>query len=145
MTVVRLADGSLFLRSPVPLDAETRTALDEMGSVRAIVAPPRGAHHLFAGDHSKAYSGAKLHGAPGLPDKRKDLKFTSILSDEAYADWQGQIEQHLFRGAPVLNEVVLFHPATRTLIFTDLVFNVAAQDASRARVFNWVTGAWTLC
>lgn len=27
------------------------------------------------------------------------------------------------------------------MIFTDLVFNVAAQDASSARVFNWVTGA----
>jgi hypothetical protein len=28
--------------------------------------------------------------------------------------------QHLFRGAPPLNEVVFFHPATRTLILTDL-------------------------
>jgi hypothetical protein len=140
MTVVRLADGSLFLHSPVSLDAETRTALDEIGTVRAIVAPSR-AHHLFAVDYTKAYPGAKLHGAPGLPDKRKDLKFSSTLSDEAHADWQGQIEQHLFRGAPVLNEVVFFHPTTRTVIFTDLVFNVATEDASRARVFNWVTGA----
>src|SRR6202035_534875 len=75
MTVVRLADGSLFLHSPVSLDTETSTALDEIGSVREIVAPSR-AHHLFAGDYSKAYPGAKLHGAPGLPDKRKDLKFS---------------------------------------------------------------------
>jgi hypothetical protein len=104
-------------------------------------ARPRGAHLLFAGDYFKAYPGAKLRGAPGLPDKREDLKFSSILSDEAHADWQGQVEQHLFRGAPVLNEVVFFHPATRTVIFTDFVFNVATQDASRARVFNWVTGA----
>ncbi len=140
MTVLRLADGSLFLHSPVPLDAETGTALDEIGSVRAIVAPSK-AHHLFVGDYVKAYPGAKLHLAPGLPDKRKDLKFTSILGDEAHADWQGQIEQHLFRGAPFLNEVVFCHPATHTVIFTDLVFNVAAQDASSARVFNWVTGA----
>jgi Domain of unknown function (DUF4336) len=140
MTVVRLADGSLFLHSPVSLDTETRTALDEIGSVRAIVAPSR-AHHLFAGDYSKAYPGAKLHGAPGLPDKRKDLIFSTILGDEAHADWQGQIEQHLFQGAPFLNEVVFFHPATSTVIFTDLVFNVATEDASKARVFYWMTGA----
>jgi hypothetical protein len=50
-------------------------------------------------------------------------------------DWRGKIEQHLFRGAPVLNEVVFFHRATGTLIFTDLVFNVAPKNASKARCF----------
>jgi hypothetical protein len=140
MTIVKLADGGLFLHSPVPLDARTKAALDEIGAVRAIVAPSK-AHHLFAGDYVKEYPGARLYGAPGLPDKRKDLKFDAILSDTAPLEWQGQIEQHLFRGAPFLNEAVFFHAPTRSIIFTDLVFNVAARDASRARVFNWLTGA----
>jgi hypothetical protein len=140
MTIVRLADGGLFLHSPVPLDAETRTALNEIGPVHAIVAPSK-AHHLFVGDYVKAYPAAKLYGAPGLPEKRKDLRFDAILGDEAGADWRGEIEQHLFVGAPRLNEVVFFHPASRTVIFTDLVFNVPAQDASKARAFNWLTGA----
>ncbi|MHB8380777.1 MAG: DUF4336 domain-containing protein [Candidatus Binataceae bacterium] len=140
MTVIRLADGSLFLHSPILLDSETRAALDEIGPVRAIIAPSK-AHHLFAGDYVKAYPEAKLHGAPGLADKRKDLTFASILDDEAATDWRGQIEQHLFRGAPFLNEVVFYHRATHTLIFTDLVFNVSRQDAAQARVFNWISGA----
>jgi Domain of unknown function (DUF4336) len=140
MTIIRLADGGLFLHSPVPLDAETRAALDAIGPVRAIVAPSK-AHHLFAGEYVKTYGGAKLHGAPGLSDKRRDLKFDSILGDDPHPDWQGQIEQHLFRGAPRLNEVVFFHPATQTVIFTDLVFNMPAQHASKARVFNWLSGA----
>ena len=96
MTVVRLAGGGLFLHSPVPLDDNLRTALDKIDSVRAIVAPSR-AHHLFVGDYVKAFRGAKLHAAPGLPEKRKDLRFDSILSDEAGADWRGQIDQHLVR------------------------------------------------
>ncbi|HEY6417659.1 MAG TPA: DUF4336 domain-containing protein [Candidatus Binataceae bacterium] len=140
MTIVKLADGGLFLHSPVPLDAETHAALDDFGPVRAIVAPSK-AHHLFVGDYVKEYPGAKLYGAPELPEKRKDLKFDSTLSDTAPPEWQGQLEQHLFRGAPFLNEVVFFHAPTRTIIFTDLVFNVAVRDASRARVFNWLTGA----
>lgn len=140
MTIVRLTEGGLFLHSPVPLDAEIQIALNEIGPVRAIVAPSR-AHHLFVGDYVKAYPAAKLHGAPGLSEKRRDLRFDAILGDEPDPDWQGQIEQHLFCGAPVLNEVVFFHPASRSIIFTDLVFNVAAEDASKARVFNWVTGA----
>jgi hypothetical protein len=45
--------------------------------------------------------------------KRADLKFDSILGDWPHPDWQGQIEQHLFRGAPFLNEVVFFHLLTR--------------------------------
>ena len=140
MTVIQLADRGLFLHSPVPLDADLRAALDALGAVRAIVAPSK-AHHLYVGDYVAAYPDAKLHGAPGLADKRTDLKFDSILSDEADPDWRGQIDQHFFRGDPFLNEVVFFHRATRTAIFTDLIFNVAAEDASKARVFNWLTGA----
>jgi uncharacterized protein DUF4336 len=140
MTIIRLTDGSLFLHSPVPLDAALRAALDEIGPVRAIVAPSK-AHHLFVGDFVKAYPQAKLAGAPGLADKRKDVRFDTLLGDEPHPEWQGQIEQHLFHGAPFVNEVVFFHPATRSVIFTDLVFNVAAQDAGKARVFHWVSGA----
>jgi hypothetical protein len=47
---------------------------------------------------------------------RPDLHFNDELGDEPQSEWRGQIEQHLFRGAPPLNEVVFFHPATRTLI-----------------------------
>lgn len=140
MTVIRLANGSLFLHSPILLDPETRAALDEIGAVREIVAPSK-AHHLFVGEYLKAYPEAKLHGAPDLSSKRKDLTFTSILGDEADPDWQGQIEHHLFGGTPFLNEIVFYHPATHTLIFTDLVFNVSRQDAAQARVFNWISGA----
>lgn len=144
MTIVRLADGGLFLHSPVPLDAETRAAIDQIGPVRAIVAPSK-AHHLFVGDYVKAYPAAKLHGAPGLAEKRRDLNFASILGDEAHPEWRDQIAQRLFLGAPRLNEVVFFHSASRTIIFTDLVFNLPSRDASKARVFNWLTGAAGHC
>ena len=140
MTIIRLADRGLFLHSPVPLEVDIRSTLDEIGPVRAIVAPSR-AHHLFVGDYVKAYTAAKLHSAPGLPEKRKDLNFDSILGNDADPYWQGQIEQHLFGGAPLLNEVVFFHPASCTVIFTDLIFNVPAEEAPRALLFNWLTGA----
>jgi uncharacterized protein DUF4336 len=135
MTVIGLPDGGLFLHSPTRLDDETKHALDALGEVRAVVAPSR-AHHLFVGDYVKAWPKAKLHGAPGIGGEihdlralmgaRRDLKFDSILSDEPYPDWAGAIEQHLFKGAPWLNEIVFFHPASRTVIFTDLVFNLPA-------------------
>ena len=42
-----------------------------------------------------------------------------------------------------MNEVVFFHAATRTLLLTDLAFNVPANHGAgpRARLFYWVAGA----
>jgi len=123
MTVIKLTDGGLFLHSPIRLDGGLRAELDGLGEVRAIVAPNK-AHHLFAGDACVAYPNAKLYGALGLPLKRKDLKFAGMLGDEPRPEWRGDIEQRTIKGAPMLNEVAFFHPASRTLILTDLVFNV---------------------
>jgi len=142
MTVIRLPDGGLFLHSPTKLDYETKAALDSLGPVRAIVAPSR-AHHLFAGDYKKEWPDAKMHAAPGIGGEindfrarlgaRRDLKFDSILGDQAHPDWAGAIGQHFFKGASFLNEIVFFHRASRTLIFTDLVFNLPADYDGK----NW--------
>jgi hypothetical protein len=139
MTVIRLADGGLWIHSPVKLDAATREAIDELGPVRAIVAPNL-QHHLYVGDYFAAYPEAAIHAAPGLERKRDDLAFHAVLSDEAPAAWRGQIEQRFFAGASILNEVVFFHPASRTLLLTDLAFNVPAEEAGRARLFYWISG-----
>jgi uncharacterized protein DUF4336 len=126
MTVIRLRDGGLVLHSVVALDPVLRSELDALGPVRAVIAPNR-AHHLFAADYPTGYPDALLFAAPGLPEKRPDLKFAEELSDEAPALWASELEQVVVRGVPVLNEVVFFHPATRTVLFTDLVFNVAPK------------------
>ncbi|MGO9061071.1 MAG: DUF4336 domain-containing protein, partial [Candidatus Binataceae bacterium] len=141
MTVIKLANGALFLHSPILLDAPTRVALDELGPVRQIVAPSK-AHHSFVADYIKAYPNARVHGALGLAEKRRDLKFHHLLGfDWPHTDWEGQIKQHLFRGASSLNEMVFFHTATRTLLLSDLIFNLTRDQAAQARMFHWVTGA----
>ena len=140
MTIVRLPNGGLFLHSPVRLDAETHAALDALGPVRYVVAPSR-LHHLFVGDYARAYPSARLFGAPGLAKKRTDLHFDSVLGDEAPLEWRDILDQHLFRGAPAINEVVFFHRASRTLILTDLAFNVTQPGRGRARMFLALLGA----
>jgi hypothetical protein len=143
MTVIKLASGGLFLHSPTRLDDETKQALDAIGEVRAVVAPSR-AHHLFVGDYTKMWPGAKLYGPPGLVGDiqdfrarigaRRDLKLDAVLGDEPSSEWAGEIDQHLFKGAPALNEVVFFHRPSRSVIFADLVFNVPS-DFKDARIF----------
>jgi len=148
MTVIKLASGGLFLHSPIKLDDQTKQALDALGKVRDVVAPSR-AHHLFVGDYLKEWPDAKLYGPPGLvgdiPDfrarlgARGDLKLDAVLGDEPQQEWAGEIDQHLFKGAPGLNEIVFFHRSSRSVIFTDLVFNVPA-DFKEARIFYTVVG-----
>ena len=97
-----------------------------------------------------AWPDAKLYGPPGLVGDiadfrarlgaRRDLKLDAILGDEPQQEWAGEIDQHLFKGAPQLNEVVFFHRASRSVIFTDLVFNVPA-NFKEARIFYTVVGA----
>ena len=95
MTVIRLADGSLLLHSPVQLDGELRRELDAIGPVRFAVAPNR-VHHLYAGDVAKVYPAARLWVAPGLERKRPDLVFVAVLGDEAPAEWKDEVEQVFF-------------------------------------------------
>lgn len=125
MTVVRLADGSLLLHSPVSLDAALREELDALGPVRFAVAPNR-VHHLHAGEVARLYPGARLWVAPGLERKRPDLAFEGVLGDEAPPPWRGQVDQVFFRGRPYENEVVFHHRASRTLVLCDLAFHFRA-------------------
>ena len=137
MTCIRLTGGRLVLHSPVKLDAALRQSLDALGEIKAIVAPNR-LHHLFLAEYITSYPQARVYTAPSLRKKRPDLRITSELGDEPQNEWRGEIEQHLFRGAPPLNEVVFFHPATRTLVLTDLAFNISKNAAKRSPLFYWL-------
>jgi hypothetical protein len=133
MTVIRLAGGRLLLHSPVALDAQLRGELDALGRVSFAVAPNR-VHHLYAGDVARAYPGARLWVAPGLPRKRPDLVFEAVLGDDAPEPWRGEVEQVFFRGRPYENEVVFFHRASRTLLLCDLAFNFGPRTALPTRL-----------
>jgi len=133
MTVIRLADGSLLLHSPVALDPELRRELDSIGRVCFTVAPNR-VHHLYAGTVAEAYPEARLWVAPGLERKRPDLVFVGVLGDEAPAEWKEEVDQVFFRGRPYENEIVFFHRASRTLIMCDLAFNFGPRAAVPTRL-----------
>lgn len=140
MTVLRLRGGELLLHSPVALDTGTRLALDGLGRVRWIVGPSK-VHHLFLPDYVLAYPDAVLCAAPGLAEKRTDVRFSHVLDDTLRREWAGEVEFLLFEGAPALNEVVFFHPGSRTLILTDLAFNVRRGGPNGARLFHALVGA----
>ena len=134
MTVIRLSAGDLFLHSPVRLSDGLRSELDALGKVKYLVAPNR-FHHLHIGDYVKVYPEAELYAAPGLPEKRRDVQFTGVLEEGSEHRWGPEIEHLLFGGIPMLNEVVFFHPKSRTLIVADLLFNFSRDLSTGQRIF----------
>lgn len=119
MAVIRLADGGLFVWSPVALSDGLRAAVVALGSVRFIVAPNT-LHHLHLGEWRSAYPGAQVFAAPGLAARRGDLRFDGELGEASAAAWAGDIDQVLMRNA-ITTEVVFFHRASGTVLFTDLI------------------------
>ncbi len=80
-------------------------------------------HHLHLSDAIARYQPAALWGPPGLSEKRPDLGGIHVFGREAWP-FAPALEFALIQGAPVRNEVVLFHRPSRTIYTADLVFNV---------------------
>jgi len=139
MTVVRLADGGLFVHSPIPLSERTRAAVEALGPVKAVVAPSL-FHHLSVGEWMEAYPDAVVYACPGLERKRRDLRWSRILGDEPEAEWRGEIEQVFFGARSFENEVVFFHRPSRTLICADAVFNLARHPSRLTRIVARLIG-----
>lgn len=141
MTVIRLAGGKLFVHSPVGLTPALKKELDALGPVGVVVSPNK-LHHLFISDYFDAYPAARIYASPGLPEKRKDLKFRYTLGDQPENEWAAEIDQIIFYGHPMLQEVVFFHRASRTLILADLIMNFDEESAPLTRLAMRVFGMY---
>jgi hypothetical protein len=141
MTVVRLGDGRLLLHSPIKPAPDVVDEVRALGDVAALVAPNR-FHHLFAAAWFDYFPGAKLFVAPGLETKRKDLPIAGVLSDSPEPLWAGTMEQVVLRGIPLTNEVVFYHPSSRTLIATDLAFHIGQHSPGLTRLVFRISGAF---
>jgi hypothetical protein len=138
MTVVRLADGRLWLHSPIPVSPDLRAELASLGQVAYIVAPNR-FHHLYVGQWAAAFPDAIVFGAPGLEEKRRDLVMRR-LGTVAEPEWAHDLGQVFVEGVPTLNETVWYHHRSRTLIVTDLCQHIAGELPLSSRLFAGLMG-----
>jgi len=122
MTVVQLANGSLWVDSPVPVSFETLTRITELGPVRYLVAAtPR---HVWRLDAWHApFPEAQLWVARPTPFtlKKGHLPLTGTLGDTPPPAWADDLDQLAFKGSRLIEEVLFLHRASRTLILDDLI------------------------
>jgi glyoxylase-like metal-dependent hydrolase (beta-lactamase superfamily II) len=129
MTVIRLNDGRILIHSPVPIEPDLRSEVENLGPVATLIAPNL-FHHQFLSEWRSAFPEAKAFCTPDLAAKRRDFKFDWVLEDVSPPEWRGQVDQLLIKGIPEYGEVVFFHRASRTLIVSDLVFNYSPAQAA---------------
>ena len=141
MTVAGLPDGGLWVHSPVAHSSALATELAQLGPVAHIVAP-NAIHDTYLEGWLAAFPSARFHGARGFAKFRPDLKFTDTLGDTPDAAWAATFDQHMIRGMPRLNEVAFLHRASRTLILTDLAFNLGPEMPLLSRVLLRVNGCY---
>lgn len=127
MTVIRLADGALWIHSPIQFSAVMKTQIEELGRVKYLVAPNH-LHHLFLAEWIAAFPDSKVYGTSEVIRKRNDISFEASLNKPLSCDWISEIDHELFSGSPLMEECVFFHRSSRTLIVTDLVENFSGQD-----------------
>ena len=122
MAVVKLADGSIWVDSPVPLPFETLNHITALGPVNYLVAAtPRHVWRLNA--WHTLFPEAQLWAPRATPFTLQEghLPFTGILGDRPAQGWAADLDQLAFKGSPWIEEVLFLHKKSRTLILDDLI------------------------
>lgn len=114
-TVVRLSDGGLLVYSPI-------AEMHDVGALGAVthVVEPNKLHHRFVAAARERWPGATFH--------QRELALDDPAIDVAHID-----------GTPKIDETVVFHRPSGTLVVADFVFNMTAENL-RSRFAFALTG-----
>jgi hypothetical protein len=138
MVVLRLADRSLLVYSPVALTPELRAAVGALGPVAHLYAPDL-QHHVWLGEWAAAFPGARVHAPPGLCKKRPDLRVDRVHGQPPEPAFAGTVEEIPIAGFR-LQETALFYRPAATLVVADLVHNVGRPTHAWTRTYTRLMG-----
>ena len=147
-TVIRLKSGELALHSPASLSESDVSKIATLGEVSLILGPNL-MHHLFIGAAQKHFPKARLVAPARLATKRADLKIdVPVAASDMAAVQSGltDVAQNLVplpvEGMPGLDEIAWVHTPSRTLILSDLAFNLRPPAPFATRAFMALNGGF---
>ncbi len=120
MAVVSLPGRRLWLYSPVSLSCSLREELGVLGEMACVVSPNK-IHNVTLAAYRNAYPEARFYAPPGLPERRPDLNFEVVLTEEPEGAWQPELDHVLSQGNLFFSEALFFHRRSRTLLVGDFV------------------------
>ncbi len=133
MTLLRLGHDGLLVHNAFRLRDDDHARVAALGEVRAIVAPNRfhaSEAHAFKARHPRA----RLYCASAaLAEVRARCEVDAVLPGGW--DLAPEVEAHAVQGLRFVDETVLYHRASRTLVVTDLVFNLQREHPGLTGTF----------
>ena len=139
MTIVRLSSRELWCHSPTKLTPNLKAQIDSLGSVRHLISPNK-IHYVHIGEWASAYPEAIAWASPGVRDRAAhqqiDVAFDADLADKPPPQWSEDLDQFIFQGSRVMDEVVFFHRKSAILILADLIENFETEKVSKW--FRWL-------
>lgn len=140
MTILQDDDG-LILIAPIAIDDELAAEIGAKGGVHTLIGPNL-LHHRYVNAAKSRYPEARSLGAPGLAEKKPEIAFDGVLADGSISP---SVEAMLVEGAKKLSEVVFLHKPSRTLVVTDLVFNIPDASGMSWFILKAFSGALGRC
>lgn len=136
-TVVQLGDARLLIS---PASALTPAQLRELGPISDLVAPSL-LHAAGMPAAIAAFPAARRWGPVGAREKLRDIAWTHLLGVDAWP-YEAELARVSIDGMPKINESVFLHRASRSLIVTDLAFNLVDAKGPGAWLFLHLFGTW---
>ncbi|MEZ4338719.1 MAG: hypothetical protein R3B82_19040 [Sandaracinaceae bacterium] len=104
---------------------------------------PSAMHHVFLDAASARYPAATVHAPPALVAKRpKGARRHDPRAGRTPSPFSAGIETLTVAGVPKVDEVILFHRPSRSLVVCDLVFHVHEARGWISPLFFRLIGAW---
>lgn len=137
-TLVKV-NGKVIIFSPLNFTNEQLDEIKRFGPVSDLVAPSL-LHHLYIGHAIKNFPEAKVWAVPGLPEKRPEVQWSATLTDGTWT--YPSIELLQIEGLGKISEVVFFCKELKTLLVTDLVFNLQNVKGIRSLILLSLFGTY---
>ena len=138
MTVIRVGTGELLLHSPIKISDAILNSVRKLGKVSFIVTP-NNFHGLFVEEWRKKFPEAKYFTAKEVKENDNLTFSLGSLRSEYFGR---KIEIIKIDGAPKVNEYAFIHKESKTLILTDIAFNIGANVSLWSKVFFKLNGAF---
>ncbi len=138
MTLAKVNQSEWAAISVVPLTPDQIAEINRAGKVSYIIAP-NNFHHLFVNDAKAYWPNAAIYIPPTLSKKRPDLAAAQRLGANELP-WSKALKHVAIAGSSAIEEFAFFHVPSKSLILTDLCFNMKHPQGFRQTLFTLLTG-----
>jgi hypothetical protein len=132
VTVIRMASGKLIIHSMAPFTASDIGEIRKLGEPAWLLEAML-LHDTYAAEGRRAFPDLPFLGPHGFSEV---VGFAVQGLVPAPAEWADEIRVIRLAGAPKLEEHLILHLPSRTLILADLIFNFPAGERGWDRFFH---------